>query len=271
MDQHEFQKEVRSRSEAWKSRWEQGSARRRAGRVWTGLFLLAIGGLLFARQAGVLFPHWLFTWPVLLIAIGLWIGVRHRFRGFGWLIPIAIGGLNLMGTFEDIRWVRPYVGPAILVLLGLLFIFKPRRRRFREEGGAPFGAGGPAEAPAVTDDLTGTPDRSDRIDITAVFGGVKKNVLSKNFRGGDIVTFMGGAEVNLSQADFEQRITIDCTNVFGGTKLIIPPDWEVQSDIAAVFGGVDDKRPPSSNPTPGKVIFLDGTCLFGGVEIRSYY
>lgn len=273
MEHQKFGKEMRDRSEEWRTRWERRAERRRGGRVWTGLFLLVMGGLLLARQSGVWFPHWFFTWPVFLLGLGLWIGARHGFRGFVWLIPIAIGGLNLLGNFEDVRWVRPYVWPALLMLLGLFFIARPRRRRSWEEGGGPFVPGGPADAPAapLPADPDGTPDRSDSIDITAVFGGVKKNILSKNFHGGDITTFMGGAELNLSQADFEQRIRIDCTNIFGGTKLILPPDWEVQSDIVAIFGGVDDKRPPSTNPTPGKVIVLDGTCLFGGVEIRSYY
>src|SRR5690349_22431252 len=42
------------------------------------------------------------------------------------------------------------------------------------------------------------------IDVTAVFGGIKKNVLSKNFKGGDITSFMGGSEIDLSQADFNR-------------------------------------------------------------------
>ena len=113
-------------------------------------------------------------------------------------------------------------------------------------------------------------DHADMIDITAVFSGVKKNILSKNFKGGDIMAFMGGAEVNLTQANFEGRIMIDAFNMFGGTKLIVPPDWDVQSEIVAIFGGVDDKRPPSAHHDPSKVVVLDGTCIFGGIEIRSF-
>ena len=95
-------------------------------------------------------------------------------------------------------------------------------------------------------------------------------MLSKNFKGGDVVAFMGGTEINLTQADFNGRVMIDTFNMFGGTKLIIPADWEVQSDIVAIFGGVDDKRPPATNAVPNKVLHLDGTCIFGGLEIKSY-
>ena len=100
---------------------------------------------------------------------------------------------------------------------------------------------------------------------------MKKNHLGKNFKGGDIVSFMGGSEIDLSQADINGHVKIDVTNVFGGTKLVVPPTWDVQNDIAAVFGGVDDKRQLTSTPLhPNKVLILDGTCVFGGIEIRSF-
>jgi hypothetical protein len=61
------------------------------------------------------------------------------------------------------------------------------------------------------------------------------------------------------------------TNVFGGTKLILPSTWEVQNDITAVLGGVDDRRQINGViPDPNKVLMLDGVCVFGGIEIRSF-
>jgi predicted membrane protein len=103
-----------------------------------------------------------------------------------------------------------------------------------------------------------------------VFGGVKKTVLSKQFNGGEIVVFFGGAEVNLTNADFVSPIQIDVVNVFGGTKLIIPANWEIRSEITAIFGGVDDKRRQGPDTVSEKTIILKGTNLFGGVEIISY-
>ncbi|GAB4094362.1 LiaF transmembrane domain-containing protein [Flaviaesturariibacter terrae] len=273
MDHNDFEMKVKGAANRMEYRFQRRMQRRGRGQRWTGLFLLLVGGLLLARQAGVFFPTWFFSWPVLLIGIGLWIGARHRFRGLFWLIPIAIGALNLLGDFPELRWLRPYAGPAALILIGLAFLLRPRRPHHWDETGMAVPPAVPRnDEPAPTaSEYEGIADRSDSLDVTAVFGGVKKNVLSKNFRGGDIVTFMGGAEINLTQADFNQRIKIDCTNIFGGTKLILPPDWEVQSDIVAIFGGVDDKRPPATSPAAGKLIVLDGTCLFGGVEIRSFY
>jgi hypothetical protein len=111
------------------------------------------------------------------------------------------------------------------------------------------------------------------LDVTAIFGGIKKKVLSKNFKGGDIVAVMGGTEINLTQADFNGRISIDSFTMFGGTKLVIPPDWEVQSEVVAIFGGIEDKRPPATQHTPGKILFLEALVCLEALKLKasSYY
>jgi len=267
MDREDFKKPM-------EERW--GPRRRDAekGRIWVGVFLLIIGGLFLARQSGVPFPAWFFTWPMILIAFGLLSAIKHRFRGIGWLFPLAIGGIFLFDKMSPDINLRPYIWPIILIAAGLFIIFRPKGRHCG--GGRNDDSSlqqNDANAVATTADNSwekGMNDGNDVIDIVAIFGGVKKNMLSKSFKGGDVVAFMGGAEINLTQADFNGRIKVDCFNMFGGTKLIIPADWEVQSDVVAIFGGVDDKRPPSPNPAPNKVLYLDGTCLFGGLEIKSY-
>ncbi len=82
----------------------------------------------------------------------------------------------------------------------------------------------------------------DYIDATTVLGGIHKNILSKNFKGGDITIFMGGAELNLSQADIQGTAALDITQIMGGTKIIVPPNWEVRSQLTSVFGNIEDKR-----------------------------
>jgi len=277
MDKQEFERRI-------EERWgRHGRRRSERGRIFGGLFMLIIGAVLLLKVSGaVFFPAWFFTWPVLLIAIGLFSGVRHRFRGIGWLFPLAIGVIFLTDNLSPDMHLRPYLWPMLLIAAGLFVIFRPRNRRCRpgDPGGDDFDNrrtfdNGAVVVPSTTESGSNDwrkamPDGNDTIDATAVFGGVKKNVLSKTFKGGDVTTFMGGAEINLTQADFTGKAVIDCFNMFGGTKLIIPPDWEVQSDVVAIFGGVDDKRPPASGSAPAKVLYLDGTCIFGGLEIKSY-
>ena len=62
------------------------------------------------------------------------------------------------------------------------------------------------------------------------------------------------------------------TNVFGGTKLILPAHWEINSELVSVMGNVEDKRPipPTTNVDMRKVLNLRGTTFMGGIEIKSY-
>jgi hypothetical protein len=61
------------------------------------------------------------------------------------------------------------------------------------------------------------------------------------------------------------------TTIFGGAEIIIPANWQVKSEIVSIFGGMEDNRYQRiSDDGPEKVLILKGTCVFGGVEIKSY-
>jgi hypothetical protein len=46
----------------------------------------------------------------------------------------------------------------------------------------------------------------------------------------------------------------------------------VRQDIAAIFGGVEDKRDTRSVITvQNKILVLKGTAFMGGIEIASYH
>ena len=232
----------------------------RSGRTLGGLFIVAIGVLLLAREAGVYIPRWMFSFETILIALGLYLGIRHSFRGFGWLIPILIGGFLLINDFYPYYDIREFTLPLIIIGLGLFIIFRSTKKsRDWKKWDA---------SQAYNENYA-----DDYLDSTVVFGGVKKNVISKDFKGGEAVTVFGGTEINLTQADLNGAIVLELTQIFGGTKLIVPPHWKVQTkDMVAIFGGVDDKRPMLSDPNrqDNKVLILKGTCLFGGIDIKSY-
>ena len=62
---------------------------RHNSRILAGFFLLLIGTLFFMKEmAFPFFPSWLFTWPMILIAVGIYTGFKHEFRNASWLILI---------------------------------------------------------------------------------------------------------------------------------------------------------------------------------------
>lgn len=243
-------------------------------KVLTGLFFLIVGGLLLANKMGAGVPDWIFTWPCILILVGIYTGMKHRFQNFGWLILVGIGSLFLI---DQQQWVniniKDYTLPIVFIAIGLLFITRPRhawhRRDYRSLRKQ-------REQRRSNDEQTiglshiNTTD-GEYIEINSVFGGGKKIVFSKNFKGGEINCFMGGAEVDLTQADIQGSVVLEINAVFGGAKLIVPPHWDVKIETTSVFAGMEDKRPPiATQVDPNKVLIIKGGCVFAGIEIKSY-
>jgi hypothetical protein len=109
----------------------------------------------------------------------------------------------------------------------------------------------------------------DVLDVAAVFGAVKKNCYSKNFKGGESVAIFGGSEINLMHADFNGTVKLELVNVFGGTTLFVPAHWQIRSEAVAIFGAVEDKRPRPAGVSSDKIVLLEGFVMFGGIDIKS--
>ncbi|HOZ80579.1 MAG TPA: DUF5668 domain-containing protein [Ferruginibacter sp.] len=250
-------------------------------RVFAGLFIIAIGLLFFMRQSGwAIFPHWLFSWPMILIAVGIFVGVRSDFRGSGWLVMLIIGSIFLMDDILEKFSLKRYLVPAILVGVGFMMILRPKRSNKWKDILPVKNAVDtePLQEPvrdfhsadsSVNPGIPG--DNGERLDATAVFGAVKRNVVSKNFRGGEATSVFGGSEIDLSQADIHGTVKLEVTAILGGVKLIVPAHWMVKQEMTAVFGGVDDKRDNYQVvPAPNKILVLEGIAFMGGIEISSY-
>jgi hypothetical protein len=339
---------------------------RRSGRIWAGLFLVGVGAVLVLDQMGFPLPDWLFSWHAFLIALGLFIGFRHGFRGGVWLILILIGSAFEFQDYYPQIELHRYILPGVLILIGIIFVLNPRghnhynrwndktwkaqwkaqwkndkwARKYGNRVGSNTdqfghnpgpgaygpgtsnpGPGGPTVTPATPDPNPGAAGATDPnpgatnpnpgatnpnpgagpgaanpgagpgvnigsatttgsgyygyssedyLDTTAFFGGVHKKIVSKNFKGGDVVTIMGGTELDLSQADFTGMIKLDVVQIMGATKIIVPAHWEVRTDVTAIFAGFEDKRQQPTVNNPEKVMLIDGTSLFGGIELKNY-
>ncbi|MEO8172273.1 MAG: DUF5668 domain-containing protein [Sediminibacterium sp.] len=236
---------------------------------WTGMILLIVGASLFAQKSGAVFPDWFFHWPMLVILIGIITGIKHRFRDFSWLVLMAVGGVFLADDIIPDLNVKPYFWPLALIGFGLLFILRPKKKWLSER--TSWDGLSSSNIPPATGFEPEPIPGEDVVESVSIFGSVKKVVTSKNFKGGEIICFMGGAEYNLSQADITGPIIIEIVQGFGGTKLIVPPHWEIRSESVAIFAGIEDKRPVQPGSfDPTKILILKGVTIFGGIEIKSY-
>src|SRR5687767_11831043 len=105
--------------------------------TWIGILFLLVGSIWLLRQSGYPFPSWLFTWEMILILFGLFVGIKNGFRDFSWLIFIIIGGVFLTDNIWPELSFRQYMWPIIIITLGLMFILAPKgpcrgREHFRD-------------------------------------------------------------------------------------------------------------------------------------------
>ena len=280
----------------------------RNGKMLVGLLLLILGlGFLFQQLDFFFIPNWLFSAPSWLIIWGLYMGAKQNFRNAFWLVMVLVGAAWLLNDIFPGYHLHNIVWPMALIVFGIWLITKRKSsfehnnwgRKWDEKWANKKGYNPPFEpiitpvtpVEPVNPENTATPPSStiippvgnstgsanqgtfrgdEYLDAVSIFGGVKKTILSKDFRGGEIVNVFGGAELDFTQADIQGRIVIDITQIFGGTKIIVPSNWQVVSDLAAVFASVDDKRINRGVQDNNKILVLKGVSIFAGVDVRSY-
>lgn len=268
-----------------------------------GIIVILVGlGLLLNKIPGIneFFPGWLFTWPMILIIVGIFAGLKNR-SVLGGAIPFLIGLFFLLNDQNVINTnFQPYLFPVLIILFGIFLLLHKhkkehlrncRRQHYlrRQQRWAKYQQRyqgtwhSQEEQPPHDGRKTAAhfdnkffeqdeaePTGDDYLDLSVVFGSNEKNYFSKNFKGGNITCVFGGGKVNLVQSDIQDTAILNCSITFGGAEIILPANWKVQNELTAVFGGIEDKRQPCPI-TPGlpKVLILRGNVFCGGIELRS--
>lgn len=225
-------------------------------RALIGLAIILIGLLAILANLGLgedinLWDYW----PVILIVIGLSLLLqpapyRNSFPG---LVFLIIGLLFLLGNFDIIDFGFNLVWPIIIILIGI--------------GILRHGLG--ASGRAALD--------SDHINIVAILGGGEHNYASTALRGGKVFALMGGAKLNLRQADMAgDSIVIDAMTIMGGVEIIVPDNWQVTMHGVPLLGGMENKTSVSpetseqaSSADRRKQLIIKGMAIMGGVEVKN--
>ena len=219
-----------------------------------GLLVLALGVTWLLHNFGFIgetvWDH-IFSWQMLLIAIGIINVANDSSRGLGWIL-IAIGGFFLIGDIYDLPYTfRRAFWPALLIVIGLTLILGSnrlfRRRHINITKGEDF------------------------IEEVSLFGGRERQVNSKAFRGGKIVSVFGGSKIDLTQVELAPGdVEIESVSIFGGSTMLVPSDWNVKIEVFNIFGGFGDKRIRAQQVDFSKTVTIKGVAIFGGGEIKSF-
>ena len=97
-----------------------------SGKTMAGIIILIIGAVLLIDQFNLFFiPSWLYSWPMWIIAYGLYMGGKYNFRKPIWIVMIAIG-TGFLFT-ENIPNADRVVWPAAIIATGAWMIMRNNR------------------------------------------------------------------------------------------------------------------------------------------------
>lgn len=251
-----------------------GKQRTTNERITIGFIVIIIGIILVLRNTGFPFPSFLFSWPMILIAIGIFSAIKDKFSNNTWWILMALGTFFLVSReFPDLE-LGGFFLPAIIIAIGVSILLGKNtwithKSKKTNTAGSTASFQHAAQTGAAETNTSTDKKGEDVLDASAIFGVVKKNIYSKNFKGGDLVSVFGGTEVNLMHADFTGEMKLEIVNVFGATTLFVPSHWQIRTEAAAILGAIEDKRREPTAIQTDKVLIIEGLVLFGGIDIKS--
>jgi len=222
-----------------------------------GVILVIAGLFLVLRNTGI-FPDMIdnvvFSWPMLLVTIGLIMTIGSSGSRTSGVIIMAVGAFFLIPRiFSETFHVYNLFWPSIFIIIGVIFIFSKRR-----------GWNSVSTSSAVGDDY---------IDYVNVFSGGERQIVSQNFRGGKVTAIFGGSEIDLTRANLAPgRSELELACIFGGATIIVPDEWFVTIEVTPVLGGFGDSRKlnPGRTVDNTKQLVIKGAVIFGGGEVKSY-
>lgn len=261
-----------------------GNEERRYGCGGRGLFapllLIALGVIFLldqfhVSQAGSVFAYF---WPVIIILFGVEMlsGRPSNDRLVCGLLAVGVGVAWVMENLGYWSFDVARLWPLVLICVGLMLLFRSGnrttigifgvggrryRRRWGYDGGdtpSAGGSGGP------------TPGNEATLDGVAVLGGVQRRITAQDFRGGRVVAFFGGFNLDLTRANIAgDAAVLDLSALFGGGEVRVPDTWIIDMQGQALLGGYSDETHQQA-PAPGaKRLIVQGTAVFGGVVIKN--
>lgn len=212
-------------------------------------------------------------WGVILIIIGIILGLNALditnidifFEGW-WafiiIIPSFIGLLteknksdNALGLFLgillflgargiikiDLIW-KLFV-PIALIVIGVSCIFKNKDRDNNKV------------------------DKNGKTECLVMFSSQKIKPVDDSIKKIEVTALMGSVTCDLTELKINEDIKIEAASIFGSVNLIMPDNVEIKIKSFSLFGGVTEKQNNNKSKN-SKVIYLDSTSIFGGINIK---
>ena len=189
-------------------------------------------------------------WWTLFIIVPCFIGLFKDEDKSSNLIGLVIGICLLLGCIDIIEFtlIWKLMVPAILVMIGLSFIFKDTlNSKIKKE--------------------IKKLNKTETKEYCSCFSGQTIDFNDEEFKGCTISAIFGGVKCDLKNAIIKNDVVINATSIFGGITIYVPEGVNVKISATSIFGAVSDER---KNKTKNNeyTIYINTTSIFGGIEIK---
>lgn len=216
-----------------------------------GLFFIIIGVIFGLNALDITNINIFFNgWWTLFIIIPCFIDLFKDEDKTGNIIGLIVGIVLLIGCLDiiDFDLIWKLLVPAILVMIGLSFIFKDVLNNKVKE-----------EIKKV--------NKSEAKEYSSCFSSQTVDFTKEEFKGCTLSAIFGGIKCDLTNSTIKEDVVIDATSIFGGITILVPEDTIIKINSTSVFGGVSDER--KNKTTAGKhTIYINTASIFGGIEIK---
>ena len=217
-----------------------------------GFVLIVLGLILGGNSLGITNIDIFFDgWWALFIIIPSFIGLFKENEKTGSIIGILIG-VALLLCCQDIlsfEIILKLIFPTILIIFGISMIFKD------------------VISSKINDEIKKiNANNKNNNEYSSTFSVQNINFDKEEFEGANLTAVFGGIELDLRNSIIKEDQVINCSAIFGGIDIIVPEDVNVKVKSSSVFGGIDLKK--QSDKQYKKTIYVDGKCIFGGVDIK---
>jgi hypothetical protein len=225
-----------------------------ASRAVFGLLIVALGCLVFAKNAGYIinlsFNGW---WTLFIILPCLASMITNGIK-----MPNTAGLLiGLYFLSREQHWLprdfeQKFFWAGVLILFGLWVLF------------GSFSHGSVFHGRAST---ANTGDFSDRPEYIAIFCGNDIRNNSPELKGAKLTAIFGGLDVNMEDAVPAGNIRIEANAIFGGIDIVAPKNANIVLKGVPIFGGCENAASKPFDPSLPTVT-IEAAAIFGGVDVK---
>ena len=207
-----------------------------------GIFFTILGILWTADNLALLrADDFLRFWPAVVVLIGL-VKLADPTRRVIGVILTVVGASLLAYTAGWLRFTIFDFWPLLVILVGATIVIRALGFRLP------------------------SPSNADSDQVWAVLSQRKVRETARDYNGGGVFAFMGGCELDLTQADIiHSPAIIDTFAMWGGIEIYVPENWEVVGEVVPFMAGFEMK---TGAGTPERRLIVRGATVMGGIEVK---